>query len=166
MRSLLLVDSAGFGRGVSPALRVAALPGVGERALRPSRKGALRSERAMYHDPSLATPERVERGYELAQRPGGSEAMLQMLRSIGSLAGVKRRWRRELLPRVRATGVPVFMVWGDKDVVLPFRHLARGAKALGARTHRFPDTGHGPMIERPDEFARRASAFWAEVEHA
>ena len=43
------------------ALRLAALPGVGERALAPSRKGALRSERAMYHDPALATPERVER---------------------------------------------------------------------------------------------------------
>lgn len=166
VRSLLLVDSAGFGRGVSPALRLAALPGVGERALAPSRKGALRSERAMYHDPALATPERVERGYDLAQRPGGSEAMLQMLRSIGSIAGVKRPWRRRLLPRVRATGVPVFIMWGDKDTVLPFRHLARGAKALGARSHRFPDTGHGPMIERPDEFARLATEFWASAERS
>ena len=65
-----------------------------------------------------------------------------------------------------ATGVPVFIMWGDKDTVLPFRHLARGAKALDARTHRFPDTGHGPMIERPDEFARLATEFWADVDRA
>ena len=166
VRSLLLVDSAGFGRGVSPALRLASIPGVGERALAPSRKGALRSERAMYHDPALATPERVEHGYRMAQRPGGSDAMLEILRSLGSPAGVKSAWRRALLPRVRATGVPVVVVWGDKDVVLPHRHLARAGRALGARTHTFPDTGHGPMVERAEEFARVAREFWTEVDAA
>ncbi|RKQ36729.1 alpha/beta fold hydrolase [Kocuria tytonis] len=164
VRSLLLADSAGFGRGVSPALRLASIPGVGERLMQPSRKGALRSERAMYHDPALATDERVAHGYQLAQRPGGTEAFLEMLRSLGSPAGVKSGWRRALLPRVRATGVPVFIVWGDKDAVLPFRHLARGAKTLAARTHRFPDTGHGPQLERADEFARLAREFWADAE--
>ena len=60
----------------------------------------------------------------------------------------------------------MFIVWGDKDTVLPFRHLARGAKALGARTHRFRNTGHGPMIERADEFAALASDFWAQVDRS
>ena len=166
VRSLLLVDSAGFGRGVSPALRLASIPGVGERALAPSRKGALRSERAMYHDPRFATPERVAHNHRLSQRPGGSEAMLEMLRSVGTPAGVRSGWRAALVPRVRATGLPVFIVWGDKDTVLPFRHLARGAKALGARTHRFRNTGHGPMIERADEFARLATEFWSDVDRA
>ncbi|MDO4918893.1 alpha/beta fold hydrolase [Kocuria sp.] len=164
VRSLLLVDSAGFGRGVSPALRLASIPGVGERALRPSRGSALRSERAMYHDPALATPERVAHGYRTAQRPGGFAAMLEILRSLGSPAGVKSAWRRALLPRVRDTGVPVVVVWGDRDTVLPHRHLARAGRALGARTHTFPDTGHGPMIERPDEFARVAREFWASAD--
>jgi len=165
VRSLLLADSAGFGRGVSPALRLASIPGLGERAMRPSREGARRSERAMYHDPAFVTEERVQHGYELAGRPGGTDAFLGMLRSLGGVAGVKGGWRRALLPRVRATGVPVLIVWGDKDTVLPFRHMARGAKALGARTHRFADTGHGPQIERAEDFAHLAREFWDEVDH-
>lgn len=164
VRSLLLADSAGLGRGVSPALRLATIPVLGERAMRPSREGARRSERAMYHDPAFVTDERVEHGYQLAGRPGGTRAFLEMLRSLGGVAGVKKGWRASLLPRVRATGRPVFIVWGDKDTVLPFRHMARGAAYFGARSHRFPDTGHGPQIERAEEFARLASEFWDEVD--
>lgn len=162
--SLLLANSAGFGRGVSPVLRLASIPGVGERLLRPSRKGSQRSEHAMYHDPRFATPARVQRGFDLAQRPGGTEAFLDMLRSLGSVAGVKSGWRRALTPRVRATGIPTFIVWGDKDAVLPFRHLKRGARMLRAATHRFPNTGHGPQIEQADEFARLARKFWDGVD--
>lgn len=164
VRSLVLADSAGFGRGVSPALRVASIPGVGERLMRPSRKGSERSEKAMYHDPRFATPARVQRGFDLAQRPGGTDAFLEMLRSLGSVTGVKSGWRRALTPRVRAAGVPTFIVWGDKDAVLPFRHLKRGARMLRARTHRFPNTGHGPQIEQAEEFARLARTFWDGVE--
>lgn len=162
--SLLLADSAGFGRAVSPVLRLASIPGVGERILRPSRKGSQRSEQAMYHDPRFATPARVQRGFDLAQRPGGTEAFLDMLRSVGSVAGVKSGWRRALTPRVRATGIPTFIVWGDKDAVLPFRHLKRGARMLRAHAHRFPNTGHGPQIEQAEEFARLAREFWDGVD--
>lgn len=164
VRSLLLADSAGFGRGVSPALRVASIPGVGERILRPSRKGSERSEKAMYHDPRFATPDRVQRGFDQAQRPGGTEAFLEMLRSLGSVTGVKSGWRRALTPRVRATGIPTFILWGDKDAVLPFRHLKRGSRMLGARTHRFRNTGHGPQIEQAEEFARLAQKFWDSID--
>lgn len=164
VRSLLLADSAGFGRGVSPALRLASLPGVGERILRPSRTGSERSEKAMYHDPHFATPARVQRGLELARRPGGTEDFLEILRSLGSVTGVKSGWRRALIPRVRAAGIPTFILWGDKDVVLPFRHLKRGARLLRARTHRFHNTGHGPQIEQADEFSRLAQNFWERVD--
>ena len=43
--------------------------------------------------------------------------------------------------------------------------MARGAKALGARTHRFADTGPGPQIERAEDFAHLAREFWDEVDH-
>ncbi|MGW6392544.1 alpha/beta fold hydrolase [Streptomyces sp. NPDC055103] len=95
----------------------------------------------------------------LASRPGGAEAMLEIL---GSLRGVHEPWRRELLTEVAAMDLPLLVVWGDHDRILPARHLDAARAAFPkARTHLFTATGHMPQIERAEDFADLARDFWA-----
>lgn len=164
VRSLALADPAGFGRRVTPALRVVTVPVLGPRLLAPDRESARRSVRAVFSDRDLVTAERVERADALSRRPHGVRVMHETARSLGTLAGVRRRWRRDLLRAAAAHPVPTLVVWGEDDRVLPVQQLDAARRALPhARTHRFPATGHMPQIERAEEFAALLQRFWQEL---
>jgi pimeloyl-ACP methyl ester carboxylesterase len=159
--SLVLVDSAGFGREVSLTLRLLAIRPLGRLLLRPSRWGSRQVERSLFHDPALATDERIEHGYRIAQRPHGARVLLETARSIGTLRGVRAQWRQRLLETVAKLGIPVLVVWGSSDRVLPAAHLSNAAARLPqARTHLFDDTGHMPQIERAEAFSGLVTDFW------
>jgi pimeloyl-ACP methyl ester carboxylesterase len=159
--SLVLVDSAGFGREVSLGLRLLAIRLLGRLLLRPSRSGARQVERNIFHDPSFATDARIEHAYQLAQRPHAARVLLEVARSLGTLRGVRPQWRQRLLEAVAELGISVLVVWGSSDRILPAAHLnAAAARLPHARTHLFPDTGHMPQIERAEAFARLVTNFW------
>ncbi len=163
VRSLVLVDSAGFGREVTIALRVLALRPLGRLLLRPSRDGARRMEQAIFRNRSFVTEARVERALQLARRPHGAAVMLELTRSLGTFRGVRRPWRDALIAATAAAAVPTLVVWGSDDLVLPAAHLEAAKRLLPhARTHLFADTGHMPQIERAEEFADLVRGFWAE----
>jgi pimeloyl-ACP methyl ester carboxylesterase len=88
--------------------------------------------------------------------------MLEILESLGSVRGIHEPWRRELLAEVATLGLPLFVVWGDRDRILPARHLDSARAAFPkAGTHLFPATGHMPQIERAQALADPALDFWA-----
>ena len=62
--------------------------------------------------------------------------------------------------RLGAITVPTLVVWGDDDHLVP---IADGrdyaAKIKGARLAVIPDSGHGPAIERPDDYLRVVEPF-------
>ncbi|MGK5740508.1 alpha/beta fold hydrolase [Micromonospora sp. URMC 103] len=160
--SLALVNSAGFGREVTIALRLLALRPLGRLLLRPSRALARRTELALFHDPAFATAERIAHALETARQPYTARVMLETARSLGGFRGVRAPWREDLVARVAALDVPTLVVWGDRDLILPAAHLD-AARALlpRARTHLFRDCGHLPQVERAEEFHRLLLDFWA-----
>lgn len=162
VRSLTLVNSAGFGREVTIALRLLALRPLGRLLLRPSRAGAVRTERALFFDRTFATPERVEAALELARQPHAARVMLETARALGGFRGVRGDWRRSLLDAVAARRIPALVVWGDRDLILPALHLDAARMRLPhAQTRLFIDTGHMPQIERATEFHDLVAGFWA-----
>ncbi|MEH0974503.1 alpha/beta fold hydrolase [Micromonospora sp. CPCC 205546] len=162
--SLTLVNSAGFGREVTIALRLLALRPLGRLLLRPTRWAAHRAERSLYHDPALATAERVAHALAVARQPYAARVMLETARSLGTFRGVSPQWREELLAEVERLDVPTLVVWGDRDLILPAAHLdAARSRLPRARTHLFADCGHMPQIECAEEFHRLLVDFWAEA---
>jgi 2-hydroxymuconate-semialdehyde hydrolase len=156
VRTLTLVSSAGFGRTVTAALRILAVPGLGRPLLRrlADPRIAGRAERSIFFDRALVTPQRIETAVKLARQPDFGAVYLETARALGGLRGVAPAWRRDLLPRVAALGKPTLLVWGARDLILPSLHLEAARLAFpSAQAHLFPDTGHMPQIERPDEFA-------------
>jgi pimeloyl-ACP methyl ester carboxylesterase len=60
--------------------------------------------------------------------------------------------------RLAELSLPVTLIWGEKDGVLPLDYAQRLAAAIpGAELRTIPDCGHIPHNECPDEFARELS---------
>jgi pimeloyl-ACP methyl ester carboxylesterase len=163
--TLTLVNSAGFGKEVTFALRVLAVPGLGRTLLgRIDPRVARRLERNLYADRALVTAERVAMAVKIAKQPDFAAVYLETARALGGLRGVAPRWRTELLARMARHPKPTLLVWGDRDLILPAAHLAAAELALPhARSHLFPATGHMPQLERPDEFAGLVRPLLAQV---
>ncbi len=163
--TLTLVNSAGFGREVTFALRVLAVPGLGRSLLRRiDPRAAHRIERSLFADRAHVTPERIEMALRIARQPHFAPVYLEIARALGGFRGIAPRWRTDLLTRVAEHPRPTLIVWGERDLILPATHLAAARSALPhARSHLFPDTGHMPQLERPEEFQALVRPLLAEV---
>lgn len=163
--TMTLVNSAGFGKEVTYALRVLAVPGLGRPLLgRIDPRVARRLERNLFADRVHVTAERVATAVKLAKQPDFAAVYLEIARALGGLRGVAPRWRGELLTRVARHPKPTLVVWGDRDLILPATHLAAARLALPhARSHLFTATGHMPQLERAEEFAGLVRPLLAQV---
>ncbi|MGC4892736.1 alpha/beta fold hydrolase [Micromonospora sp. DT31] len=160
--SLALLNSAGFGREVTVALRLLAVRPLARMLLRPHPAVARRTERAIFFDPAYVTDERVATALALARQPHASRVMRELVASLGTWRGVRPQWRAELLDAVAALDLPTLVVWGDRDLILPAAHLAYArARLPKARSHLFRDTGHMPQIERTAEVQALLRELWA-----
>jgi pimeloyl-ACP methyl ester carboxylesterase len=69
-------------------------------------------------------------------------------------------------PRLRlaAMEIPVLIVWGRNDLLVPVGDAERYRRLIGenARVEVLDDTGHAPMIERPSRFNELLREFVAE----
>ena len=154
--TLTLVNSAGFGKEVTFALRLLAVPGLGRQLLsRIDARTAPRLERTVFAEKAMVTPERVAMAVKLARQPDFAATYLEIARALGGFRGIAPRWRSELLPRVTRHPKPTLLMWGERDRILPATHLAAARAAFpDARWHLFPGIGHMPQIECPTEFAK------------
>lgn len=158
---LVLVSSAGLGRDVSMLLRLLTLPVTWPfvESARPTPAGVRISMSRVVHDPECLTDEMVDLLCEDRSRPGNVRAMLRALRSNTSVFGMKR-WRRHLRS-LRGVAVPVMIIWGKQDKLIPVRHAYKAGKRLGrsVRVHIFDRCGHWPPYEHPAEFNRLVREF-------
>jgi 4,5:9,10-diseco-3-hydroxy-5,9,17-trioxoandrosta-1(10),2-diene-4-oate hydrolase len=112
------------------------------------------------YDQSLITDELVDQLCRERRAPGNRLALLLGLRRNVGPFGVKR-WRRHLRA-VRRLAMPVLIVWGRQDRLIPVRHAYHGLRAIaGARLHVLDRCGHLPPYERPAEFNRVVREFLA-----
>jgi pimeloyl-ACP methyl ester carboxylesterase len=67
---------------------------------------------------------------------------------------------RDKLERIE---IPVLIVWGENDMLVPIGDAARYERLIGANAEKvvFEDTGHMAMLERPDRFNRVLDSFLA-----
>jgi pimeloyl-ACP methyl ester carboxylesterase len=92
----------------------------------------------------------------LACRPRFLETTLAALRDQVGPAGQ----RRVLLERLGGLEVPVLLVWGAQDRVVPVAHARRAAARLpDATLVVLPSCGHLPHVEDPAAFSRTLTAF-------
>lgn len=162
---LALIDAGGLGREVSPLIRAATLPGA-ERVLSwATTPPILRAVGAV--GAALARVG-LEPGADLAEMAGGiaslgdgerRAAFVRTARSIASPAGQRVSAASRLY---LAAEVPVLLVWGDRDPIIPVSHAhAAHAELPGSRLEVFPGAGHFPMLDDPERFAALVTDWMA-----
>jgi pimeloyl-ACP methyl ester carboxylesterase len=160
--ALCLVDSAGLGRAVNPALVVQRFPGIGELAIAVGRRrpgAALRAgARAvlLFGRPWRAPRSWLVEQYRPARQPGFLEATLASLRAVLGPFGQ----RQVLVKQLPGLTVPTLIVWGTADRVIPVSHGRRAARRLArGRLVQLSRCGHAPQVECPHSFADALNQF-------
>jgi pimeloyl-ACP methyl ester carboxylesterase len=166
---LVLVSSGGLGPEVSPVLRAAALPGadlfISLTAGGGGRVGSMlgRGLAAIGLRPSADVAE-VARGYASLADPARRAAFLDTLRAVVGTRGQRVHAGDRLY---LAEAVPVLIVWGARDSIIPVRHGEDAAEAIpGSRLEIFEDAGHLPQLEAPGRFIAVLERFLRETEPA
>jgi pimeloyl-ACP methyl ester carboxylesterase len=166
---LVLVSSGGLGLEVSPVLRAAALPGAdlfiaatagaGQKI-----GGAIGRGLSKVGVKPAADLAEVARGYGSLAEPERRKAFLATLRSVVDTEGqrVSAADRFYL-----AEEVPVLIVWGARDPIIPASHGEDAHRVLpGSKLEIFDGVGHMPQIEQPVRFISVLEDFLAETEPA
>jgi pimeloyl-ACP methyl ester carboxylesterase len=111
----------------------------------------------VYAEPERITPELIDRYYMLLRREGNRTAFLKR-----GEAGQKRAFVQPLPEPVSpdSISIPVLIQWGEKDRWIPVSNGRRYQQALKtSRLIIYPDAGHVPMEETPEQTGRDARSF-------
>ncbi len=169
---VVLVGSGGLGPQVNLMLRALTLPGAGPALtlaeIAPLRAVATRAVRMVGRLPLLQgrglDVEELTTAVDDLATPAARWAFLHVLRAaVDPWGQVVTMLDRCYL----AAAMPMMLVWGDKDRVIPVDHAWAGAAALpGSRLEVFQGAGHFPHRDDPGRFVAVVRNFVKTTEPA
>ncbi len=167
---LVLVDSGGLGRELSPLLRAATLPGAeyvlpllaASRLLDAGRLAAGVLGRIGLR---LGTDlEEMARGHATLADPHARAAFVHTLRSVVEPGGQRIAAGDRLY---LASRIPVLLMWGEHDSLIPVAHgHAAQRQIAGSRLEVFARSGHFPQLDEPERFLHVLGDFIDSTEPA
>ncbi len=162
--AVVLVSSSGLGREVTPAQRLLTVPGYGDVQIAWAGTPLGRTQRVVARAALMfARPDRVPSGwvrdqYRLASLPRFLAVTLASLRELIDLGG--QREGQIVLDRLPTLRMPVLVVWGAQDRVVPVAHARAAVERLPhGQLAVIPDCGHQPHVECPRDFVTALDGF-------
>ena len=160
---MVLVSSGGLGREVHPALRAATLPGSELVLPWISPRWAIQAGEAIGRGLARlglrvrADVTEMARGFASLNEAGAREAFRHTLRAVVDPGGQ----RVSALDRLYlAEDMPVLLLWGANDPIIPAEHGRRAADLIpGSRYVEFEASGHWPQLDDPERFANTLIDF-------
>jgi pimeloyl-ACP methyl ester carboxylesterase len=165
---MVLISSGGLGREVHPVLRAAALPGsemvmpllVRDWAVRAG--GVVSSALGRIGLRAGSDLQEVGRGYASLVGSDAQHAFVQTIRAVLDAGGQ----RVSALDRLYlAERMPVLIVWGEDDRIIPIDHGRSAQTAIpDSRLVEIPGAGHWPQLDRPRLVCAELTEFIASTE--
>lgn len=159
---LMLVDSGALGKAISPTLVASTTPALAELAIYFDRTpvGALMRARLrsflLFSRPWRTPDSWLDDQVRLTFMPGFLEATLAALRA--QTDGLAQR--EVLLDRLPELTMPVQVIWGADDRVVPLEQAHNAVTWLpNGRLDIIADSGHIPHVEQPAVFSAQLQAF-------
>lgn len=151
---LVLVDAGGLGREIDTAFLQPLLQGLRREAVEVMLRG-------LFHNPDFVTQPMVDATYEALAQPGAWEALV----TATGAASAGDAQTEVLTERLEALELPVLLVWGAEDAVIPVAHGHAAQAAIpGAELWVVEGVGHCPQLEAAEAFNARVEAFLASSE--
>jgi pimeloyl-ACP methyl ester carboxylesterase len=156
IKKLVLIDSAGYPQKMPWFIGVSQIPGLADLTggLIPPRLATCLVLSTCYYHPERITAEQIDTYAYYGSLPGARQALIKTARQI-----VPADFDA-LTMQYRTISVPVLIVWGAEDVVVPL--------SVGHQFHRdipdsrleiIPQCGHMPPEEEPFETNRLITSF-------
>ena len=153
VQRLVLVDSAGLGREMPLAMRLATIPVMGELMLSPSRAGMAFVLKQLVYDPAVITDDLIDLYYELNFSQGAAKTVLSVLRACATIRGGRADVLDPIIKNLDNIKMPTLIIWGREDRLFPVRHACFAREKIPAsHLHIFERCGHMPNFERHEEF--------------
>jgi pyruvate dehydrogenase E2 component (dihydrolipoamide acetyltransferase) len=146
--SLTLVASAGLGEEINPEYIEGFIAAERRRDLKPVLE-------LLFADPSLVTRQLVDDVLKYKRIDGVDEA----LRAIAGNFFADGRQSVLIADRLEELDVPLLVLWGSEDRVIPASHAERAPER--AEVHVLDGTGHSPHMEAAGDFNRVVEGFLA-----
>ncbi len=160
VKALVLVDAAIYSGGgspgwVRPLLTSPQARRVGPLFVRNIRDWGYEFGRSAWHDPSKFTEEIWANYSKPLQAENWDRALWELTQASRPL---------DLDQRLDELGVPVLVITGDDDRIVPTEQSIRLAREIpGAELVVIPNCGHVPQEECPDAFLAAIDAFLAQL---
>ncbi len=160
---LMLVDPAGLGVEVHPIFRAIGVPVLGELLTLPNMLTLIVNYRVLYTQRHRAVTDAfLKQALQAVRQPWHQQSVLKTVRVNRALQEGQKRV--DVHERVRELTMPVQMVWGRQDKIIPAWHGERALKAMpNAQLTIYDDCGHMPFLEHADEFNALALKFFSET---
>ncbi len=110
----------------------------------------------LFYDKTLATDDLIDMAYQQHLERGDGYTIHSVLRNL-------RDGRERLDESIANLRMPVLIVWGEQDVMIPLDTGRRLHQLIpGSSLHVIPECGHLPALEKPAEFVRCVLEFLAQ----
>ncbi|CAM3630780.1 alpha/beta fold hydrolase [Parendozoicomonas haliclonae] len=155
VKKLVMLDPAGFFFVPPAAMMLWGTPVVGQLVdeIEPPRFVMESLLKNAYHNADKVTDTELNRYADLLSREGNREAGGRMVRHIRNSMGFD-------LSKLDQLTMPVLIIWGEEDNWIPVRHAQQFHDAIkGSELIIYPEVGHMPMEEIPEQSAQDVAAF-------
>ena len=149
---LVLVDSAGLGSEIDRIV-------LDLMRSEPTRENLRTELTHFFAQPGLVQHALVDQLYQQRTQPGAHEALV----ATSNAAFGDGQQRIDLRDTLAGLNIPVLVVWGDADAVIPVAHTQEAKRAPHSRLEVFAGSGHCPHIERADAFNQLVQSFFVEA---
>jgi pimeloyl-ACP methyl ester carboxylesterase len=145
---LVLVDSAGLGPEIDRTV-------LDLMRSRPTQENLRIELTHFFAQPGMIQQALVDQLYQQRMQPGAHEALI----ATSDAAFDHGQQQTDLRDTLAGLNIPVLVVWGDADAVIPVAHAQEGKRASQGSVEVFVDSGHCPHIERADAFNQLVRSF-------
>jgi pimeloyl-ACP methyl ester carboxylesterase len=164
VQSVLLAAAASLGRDCPMPFKLMTLPVLGTLMTRAGPMAVTQQIQALFGSSFVVTEalrKTIERN---VMRPGAQAAFLATLRLMTDLGGQRATLVAASHAALASASVPVLMLHGRQDSVIPFAHSEHAHKlAPTGRLQLVDDCGHTPQLEQPAVFNAALRALVASV---
>jgi pimeloyl-ACP methyl ester carboxylesterase len=147
VKQLVLIDSSGYpynSQSIPIGFKIANMPVLNtlmEYVL--PRSIIENSLENVYGNPSLVTPEQIDRYYDLTTRAGNRQALVERF---------KQTQPGPLADKISEINIPTLILWGGQDNLIPAHNGERFHKEIiGSKFILFNELGHIPHEEDPEK---------------
>lgn len=145
---LVLVDSAGLG----PEIDRTVLDLIHSQ---PTHENLRTELTHFFAQPGMVQQVLVDQLYQQRIQPGAHEALIATSDAVFD----NGQQQIDLRNTLAELTIPVLVVWGDADAVIPVVHAQEGKRASQGSIEVFAGSGHCPHIERADAFNQLVRSF-------